>query len=124
MDALALTSREDPFPLVMLEAAAHGVPTVCFADSGGGVEFVGSDAGLVAPYLDVAGFAEGILKLHERPVLREALGEAAARRVRARFSTSSQAPKLLASISRCLEREHAGVGRVADRRQAARETTT
>ena len=33
MDVFALTSREDPFPLVMLEAAAAGIPFVCFAEA-------------------------------------------------------------------------------------------
>src|SRR5205085_2062404 len=49
MDVVALTSREDPFPLVMLEAGANRVPVVCFADSGGGPEFVDGDAGRIAP---------------------------------------------------------------------------
>lgn len=40
MDAFALTSREDPFPLVVLEAAMHGVPTLCFEGAGGSPEFV------------------------------------------------------------------------------------
>lgn len=31
MDVFALTSREDPFPLVMLEAGMHGLPIICFA---------------------------------------------------------------------------------------------
>ena len=56
MDVFALTSREDPFPLVMLEAGACHVPTVCFAGAGGGAEYVGLDAGLVAPYLDLPAF--------------------------------------------------------------------
>ena len=38
MDAFALTSREDPFSLVLLEAGACGLPSVCFADTGGGPE--------------------------------------------------------------------------------------
>jgi glycosyltransferase involved in cell wall biosynthesis len=48
MDVFALTSREDPFPLVMLEAGSLGIPVVCFAGSGGTQEFVQDDAGLIA----------------------------------------------------------------------------
>ncbi len=34
-DVFVLPSREDPYPLAMLEAAANGLPIVCFDDSGG-----------------------------------------------------------------------------------------
>ncbi len=37
-DVFALTSREDPFPSVMLEALALGVPVVAFADTGGSAD--------------------------------------------------------------------------------------
>jgi glycosyltransferase involved in cell wall biosynthesis len=39
MDLFALTSREDPFPLVCLEAAGSGKPTICFDRAGGMPEF-------------------------------------------------------------------------------------
>jgi glycosyltransferase involved in cell wall biosynthesis len=102
MDVLALTSREDPFPLVMLEAGSHGIPVVCFADSGGGPEFVGEDAGLIAPYLDLAVFAAHLRRLQDAPDLRERLGAAASAKVRTRYSVESQAPKLLKIIEKCL----------------------
>lgn len=47
-----LCSREDPFPLVVLEAAALKVPTICFSEGGGIVEFVEDDAGWIVPYLN------------------------------------------------------------------------
>ena len=102
MDVLALTSREDPFPLVMLEAGSHSIPVVCFADSGGATEFVSEDAGLIAPYLDVAGFAAHLLSLYHLPDLRERLGAAALRKVRTCYSVEVQAPKLLKIIQRSL----------------------
>src|SRR5262249_46474149 len=40
-----LPSREDSWPLVMLEAAAAGVPIVCFQRSGGAEEFVANGGG-------------------------------------------------------------------------------
>jgi glycosyltransferase involved in cell wall biosynthesis len=101
MDVLALTSREDPFPLVMLEAGASRVPTVCFADSGGAVEYVGEDAGLVAPFLDLRAFAGHLETLQRHPELRQRLGEAAERKVRARYTVATQGPLISASISRC-----------------------
>ena len=78
MDVFALTSREDPFPLVMLEAAAAGVPVVCFAGGGGAPEFVDPDAGRVAPFLDVAGMAAAISDLLERGEERQRMGHVAA----------------------------------------------
>jgi glycosyltransferase involved in cell wall biosynthesis len=102
MDVFALTSREDPFPLVMLEAGANGVPVVCFAGSGGGPEFVESDAGLVAPCHDVAAFANHLCKLHDEPDLRDALGARALDKVRANYRTEVQAPKLSTTIERYL----------------------
>ena len=40
-----MTSREDPFPLVNLEAMTNGVPVICFKDSGGSEELVDSSSG-------------------------------------------------------------------------------
>ncbi len=102
MDVLALTSREDPFPLVMLEAGSHGVPTVCFADSGGGPEFVGTDAGLSSPYLDSSMFAANLMRLYDQPHLCKRLGAAALAKVRSKYVVEVQAPKLQKIIERCL----------------------
>ena len=60
-DVFVLTSREDPYPLVCLEAAALSKPIVCFAGAGGMPEFVEEDCGFVVPYLDLAAMAEGIV---------------------------------------------------------------
>jgi glycosyltransferase involved in cell wall biosynthesis len=94
LDAFALTSREDPFPLAMLEAAAFGLPVVCFAQSGGAVEFVGDDAGRVVDYLDVAGMAEALIELANDPIVRTGLGERARKKVLDTFTSEHQAPKL------------------------------
>lgn len=103
MDAFALTSREDPFPLVMLEAGMHRLPVVCFADSGGGPEYVADDAGFVARYLDVNGFANHLLRLRSTPTLRHELGEAGRAKVETRYTIKVQGPKLLESIEKCLQ---------------------
>ena len=103
MDAFALTSREDPFPLVMLEAADQGLPVVCFEGSGGGTEFVGDDCGVVVPYLDVKGFADQIIRLHDDVRLREQLGRCGQLKVCERFRVEAQGPKLLKSAQLCIE---------------------
>lgn len=102
MDAFALTSREDPFPLVMLEAAMHGLATVCFASSGGGPGFIAEDAGIVVPYLDLGQYAAAIERLRAQPQLRRALGRCGQTKVRERHGIHTQGPKLLSSIERCL----------------------
>ena len=75
MDVFALTSREDPFPLVMLEAAAAGIPFVCFAGGGGASEFADPDAGRVAAYLDLADMAASVSDLLEREEERHMMGQ-------------------------------------------------
>ncbi|WP_029001900.1 glycosyltransferase family 4 protein [Azohydromonas australica] len=102
MDVFALTSREDPFPLVMLEAAVHAVPTVCFKDAGGGPEFVAGDAGIAVPYLDLDAFMEALRALQADPELRRVCGLAAQRKVRHHHGIEAQGPKLLLSIQRCM----------------------
>jgi glycosyltransferase involved in cell wall biosynthesis len=102
MDIFALTSREDPFPLVMLEAAACNLPIVCFDRSGGGPEFVAQDAGLIAPYLDVPIFASCLDRFRESPELRRKCGSAAAQKVRTHHTLETQGPKVLESINHCL----------------------
>lgn len=44
-DLFFLSSVEDPYPLVVLEAAFQYVPTLCFEDSGGITEFIEKDFG-------------------------------------------------------------------------------
>jgi glycosyltransferase involved in cell wall biosynthesis len=103
MDVFALPSREDPFPLVVLEAAAHGVATICFENAGGAVEFVGDDAGLRVPYLDVEAFAMLVLELASEPQRGHALGECARAKLARDHVLESQAPKLLCSMIECME---------------------
>jgi glycosyltransferase involved in cell wall biosynthesis len=102
MDVFGLTSREDPFPLVMLEASACHLPIVCFAQSGGGPEFVAEDAGLIAPYLNVSMFAKHLMALRDEPDARRQFGACAAEKVRKCHTTERQARKVLSSINRCL----------------------
>ena len=57
-DAFALTSREDPFPTVVLEAMAAELPVVAFEGTGGIPELLKERAlGYVVPFCDVPGMA-------------------------------------------------------------------
>lgn len=86
MDVFVLTSREDPFPLVVLEAGALGKPTVCFEASGGAMEFVEPDCGFAVPYLDVDAMAGKTVELLNDDALRGQLGASAAAKVRKRHT--------------------------------------
>jgi len=66
-----LPSREDPYPLVMLEAAREKIPGICFNKGGGAPEFVGKDAGTIVEYLDIPAMAEQIVQYYcNRELLR------------------------------------------------------
>jgi len=101
-DIFLLTSREDPFPLVCLEAASLAKPIVCFADAGGTPEFVEEDAGYVVPYLDVEGTAQRLLSLVGSECTRSALGRRAASKVAERCSIEVVGPQVASVLDRHL----------------------
>ena len=101
-DLFVLTSREDSFPLVCLEAAALGKPIVCFAEAGGMPEFVESDCGFSVPYLDAAAMSERILMLLDSPACRRKMGDAARVKVDERHDISVAAPRIMDVIERTI----------------------
>jgi glycosyltransferase involved in cell wall biosynthesis len=94
-DAFALTSREDPFPMVGLEAMARGVPVVAFGGAGGAPEVLGEEAGVVVPYLDVQEMARSVVCLYEAPHFRAEIGRRARRKIEAHYQWSAYLRKLL-----------------------------
>ncbi len=77
---LFLSSREDPYPLVVLEAGFMKVPSICFAGSGGIAEFVGEDAGWIVPQFSEEAAADVILELYAKPEQLEAKARVAMHR--------------------------------------------
>jgi len=100
-DVFALTSREEPFSLAMLEAALCGVPIICF-DTGGSPDLVEDDAGIVVPYLDVPAMAAACVELLRDEDRRRQFGKNAQRKVQERYLLDIQAPKILALIETAL----------------------
>jgi glycosyltransferase involved in cell wall biosynthesis len=98
-DVFALTSREEPFSVSMLEAAQCGLPIVCFADAGGAPDLVGDDAGVIVPYLDIDAMARACLELIGNKGLSERLGATAKEKVETQFTLAKQGPKLLGAIT-------------------------
>ncbi|RXG96249.1 glycosyltransferase family 4 protein [Bradyrhizobium zhanjiangense] len=80
-DIFLLTSREDPFPLVMLEAALHKTPIVCFDQTGGAPEFLLNDSGFVVPKFDIEKMSDKVMELLASPHLCKQMGEAARQKV-------------------------------------------
>jgi len=76
-DVLVLTSREDPFPTVVLEAIGTGMPVVVFDGAGGIPEIVAPEIGRIVPYGDVAAMLAAAIDVTRRPPSRD---ETAARR--------------------------------------------
>ena len=101
-DLFALTSLEDPFPMVAMQAANFAVPTVCFKRAGGIPEFVGDDAGAIVPFGDAAAFAEAVQRFRDdRGELKRA-GEAAKRKFETDFSMDRSCARMAAIIDSLL----------------------
>lgn len=103
-DIFLLPSREDAFPLVVLEAALQGKPIVCFEDSGGTAEFVEDDAGFAVPGFDVNQMAEKVMELLRFPELCSRMGAVARDRVLRRHDLRTGAPKIVDLIEETLRR--------------------
>jgi glycosyltransferase involved in cell wall biosynthesis len=98
-DVFLLTSREDPFPLVMLEAAAQEVPVIGFSGSGGVDEFIEGPTGVLVPFLDTTRMSESLVTLFNDAALRTALGSAGRRRVLDNYSVSAIGPQIVQVIT-------------------------
>jgi glycosyltransferase involved in cell wall biosynthesis len=104
-DVFTLTSREDPYPLVCLEAASLAKPIICFDQAGGEPEFIEDDCGFVVPYLDIEAMADKILLLIKSPDLRNKMGIQAKHKVVSRHDISVAAPQIIEIIRHVQERE-------------------
>lgn len=97
-DIHLVISREDPFPLVVLEAASFGIPTVCFAEAGGSREFIESDAGISVPYGNLLKMAEALHLLAEDNELRVKMGSRAQEKMQERHAKKLTMPAFISTI--------------------------
>jgi hypothetical protein len=98
LDALTLLSREDPYPIVALEAGAMAIPTVCFRHSGGIAELADQGYGVPIDYLDLDAFAAALVQLQQQPELRQALGKRFQEKVFKSSTVATQAAEIAALI--------------------------
>lgn len=97
-DLFLLTSREEPFGRVILEAAFAELPVICFAGSGGAPDFVEDDAGIIVDRADPVAMADATLKLMQDKPLRVKLGKQASTKARRHYSTDRVFPRLLSTM--------------------------
>jgi len=107
-DIFLLPSREDPFPLVALEAAECSLPILCFDQAGGMPEFVGQDAGCVVPFADVKSMAQSVAKLLDDDNLRRKMGSNGRQKLLRNFTVGTTAPHIF-SICRAIAKKKPGV---------------
>jgi glycosyltransferase involved in cell wall biosynthesis len=86
LDVMALLAREDPYPVVALEAGAMGIPTVCFRQSGGIADLAEQGYGVAVDYLNLDAFAAAIHKLQRNPDESHQLGNCFQERI---FNTNT-----------------------------------
>ncbi len=89
---LAPSRWEEPCPYTVIDAMAAGVP-VLSSEFGGLPELVGEDS--VLPALDPAAWAAALASLWGDPARRQACGQAALERARARFGEDQYYQRLL-----------------------------
>ncbi len=89
-----VSSREDPFPLVMLEAALAEKPIIGFDQSGGVSEFTESDSGYVTPYLDILKISDKINHLLTSEIEIKNFGHRAKQKVLELYSFENSIKKI------------------------------
>ena len=84
--AFALTSDIEGQPMVLLEAAMHGVPQVAFDLPGLRDQIIDGETGLLAPFGDTEAFAAHLVQLLGNPIQAAKMGQAARAFVAEKFS--------------------------------------
>jgi len=86
-DIYALTSREDPFPSVVLEAIDASLPVVAFDKAGGFCELLNCiDSNLLIPKFDTTAYADMILNLMESKTKAQQIGDTGRKLVTKEYS--------------------------------------
>ena len=104
-DIFLLTSREDPFPLVCMEAASQACPIICFEQGGGMPEFVRDDAGFIVPYGDTAAMAEKTVYLLDHAAERQQMGQVGKQRALDNHTIEATGPQFYQIIQSLVNQE-------------------
>ena len=102
-DVFALSSRQEGFPITILEAMAAGKPVVT-TDVGGCAEaVVDGETGLVVPPENPEALAKALEDLLTRPAEARRMGEAGRRRVEEHFTVEAMVGKHIALYGRLVQ---------------------
>ncbi len=94
-DVYLMTSREDPFPCVVHEAMACGLPIACFDNSGGTPSMLQDGGGAIVPFGDVESLAGIVEKWTSNDDARHQTGKVARDVVKNSYSMSRYVDWLL-----------------------------
>ena len=100
---LLMTSREDPQPLVPLEAAGHGTATAGFA-LGGVADLAADGAAVAVPYPDTVALGRAVMMLLDDAELRSDVSAAAERRREERHALEVAGEEFLTEVLTLLRR--------------------
>jgi glycosyltransferase involved in cell wall biosynthesis len=92
-DIFTLTSREDPFPLVCIEAASLSKPIICFENASGIPEEFENKGAITVPYMDLNKMADEICRLYNSKEEKEKIGQMAFDTAK-RFDVNEIAPTI------------------------------
>ena len=97
-DLFFLPSREDPFPLVALEAMQLKKPIICFSETGGIPEVVHNIAGISIDQFNVLEASKTIISLLNKPNKRKELGEAGYNIVKKNYLSDIQCFNIFSAV--------------------------
>jgi len=97
-DVYALTSREDPFPSVVMESLQVALPVIGFAGAGGFTELLAEGCGICVPMEDMAAFEQAVASLLSNPDDAQVLGKRGRALVEEQFSFRGYMFDLLAML--------------------------
>jgi len=94
-DLYLMSSREDPFPTVVLDAMSVGVPVVGFAGAGGFAELLEQGAGVLVPLEDRSAMAQAVVELLRNLPVAKRLGRQGREIIAKRFDFGDYVHDLL-----------------------------
>ena len=87
-DLFLLCSREEGYPLVLMEAGLLEKPMIAFEKAGGAKDIIEQDAGILVPYLDLEATKRSIQKIINDKDFGKKLGKNARKKVLERHQKS------------------------------------
>ena len=99
-----MLSREDPFPLVNLEAAIWEVPVICFENTGGTEELIADNCGIKVPYGNLNMFSEEIIRILENKEFKKEMGRNIKEKVLKEYDINVVGEKIVRALLKVIEK--------------------